>query len=125
MHDTIANLGYKKRSRIESGELLSDEEILNLPATLRERDLDGVLASQVGWRSKPNYQSHLLTLLQKQEEERSQTDQSSMLFMRRFKETLRQFVGGKQQQTQGVAVAVASEGGGGEEGASAKKEEDC
>ena len=96
LHDTLANLGYKKRIRIESGELLSEEEILNLPATLRERDLNGILASQVGWRSKPDYQSTLLTLLQKQEEERLQMEQS---YMRRFKETLKQlFVAGEKRR---------------------------
>ena len=64
LHDTIDNLGFDKRNRIKNNELLSDSEILDLPKTLG--NIDSLIATQLEWRSRPDYATHLLALQQKE-----------------------------------------------------------
>lgn len=60
MWNTTDNLGYRMRNRIEANRLMSDEEIMKLPKTLK--DIDIILENQIRWRSIPEYDEELRKL---------------------------------------------------------------
>ena len=87
LRDTVDNLGVRKRDRIQGKELLSDEEVLSLPQTLR--GIEGVIDGQLEWRGRPDYAVHLSALHEKRQKEAEETEQllQTSTWRRRFAST--------------------------------------
>ena len=49
LHDTVDNLGLRRRSRIEGNEVLSDADLLSLPKSLR--GIDDIICAQLELRN--------------------------------------------------------------------------